>query len=150
MTLTNRKFINKNSTKEHIPHRIQHESDRGFTGVGKSEEILREWLDYYGYYWKQGDILCLDSNCGIILQYDVMGKCGGCGGITCKPDFFGTKKGWKTWIPFFADGSIHEKLSVQEKDEQQNQAMMNTGRLFQRFTTSQLETWKKFKEQDKK
>ena len=138
-----------NSAKEHIPHRIQHESDRGFTGVGKSEELLREWLEFYEYNYKQGDVLCLESDCGAILPSDSKGKCLNCGGSLCKPDFFCVNVGtlFNHWIPCFADGSIHEKLSVQLKDMEQNQAMMNQGRHYIRFTTKQLETWKKHKDQ---
>ena len=85
-------------------------------------------------------------SCGVILPDDKKGKCGRCGGPACKPDFFANKPGWKIWIACFADGSAHEKYKVQMKDMEQNQIMINQGRLFQRFTTQQLETWKKFKD----
>jgi len=130
--------------KEHQPHRIQHESDRGYTGVGPSEPILRRWLEHHMFYWKQGDVLCLEPNCGKIRERDNKGRCEICDGLVCKPDFFAKKREWKEWAACFADGSIHDTFEQQKIDAKQNQAMMNNGRIYIRFTTLQLETWEKW------
>lgn len=103
------------------------------TGEWRSEELFRMFASMNKIDIVQSQpMICL--TCGSMPARDIGGKCMVCGAQDfVKPDFL-----VRGLFPVFANGSIHEKERVSDKDYENHKALVNRGRLPIFVTVEQL------------